>query len=53
MFVPDPGLAPEIPPEIAPIVHEKLLVTLDVKAIFGPLPLHVLAVAELVTIGEG
>ena len=50
---PEPALAPVMPPVIVPIVHEKLLGVLAVKEIFGPVPLHVLAVAELVTAGVG
>ena len=50
---PEPTLAPVIPPVIVPIVHAKLLGTLDVNAIFGPVPLQVPAVGELVTIGVG
>ena len=37
----------------APIVQTKLLGALDVKVIFGPVPLQMLAVGELVTIGVG
>ena len=53
MMAPEPALAPVMPPVIVPMVHEKLLVTLDVKLIFGPVPLQVLVVAELVTVGAG
>jgi hypothetical protein len=53
MVDPEPALAPVMPPVIAPIIHAKLLGTLDVKVIFGPVPLHMLAVGELVTIGVG
>jgi hypothetical protein len=53
IVAPEPELAPVIPPVIVPIVHVKLLGALDVKAIFGPAPLQVLAVAELVTVGVG
>jgi len=42
-----------MPPEITPTVHVKLLGVLAVNAIFGPVPLHVLAVAALVTTGIG
>jgi hypothetical protein len=51
--VPEPALAPVILPVIVPIVQAKLLATLDVNAIFGPVPLQVLAVGVLVTIGAG
>ena len=42
-----------IPPVIAPIVQAKVLGADAVKLIFGPVPLHVLAVAALVTAGVG
>jgi hypothetical protein len=47
------ALAPVIPPVIVPIVHEKVLAELAVKAIFGLAPLHMLAVAEFVTVTDG
>jgi hypothetical protein len=50
---PEPGLAPVIPPVIVPTVQLKLPGTLEARAIFGLVPLQVLAVGELVTIGEG
>ena len=50
---PDPALAPVILPVIVPMVHAKLLGTLEVNVIFGPVPLQVLAVAALVTAGVG
>ena len=50
---PELALAPVIPPVIVPIVHVKLLGVLEVSVIFGPVPLHVLAVATLVTTGVG
>jgi hypothetical protein len=53
MIVPEFALAPVMPPVIVPIVQEKLLGTLDVNAIFGPVPLQILAVAGLVTVGVG
>jgi hypothetical protein len=53
MVAPEPVLAPVMPPVIAPIVQVKLLGTLDVKVIFGPVPLQILAVAGLVTVGAG
>jgi Ni,Fe-hydrogenase III small subunit len=53
MVAPELALAPVIPPVIAPIVHAKLLGALDVKVIFGPVPLQILAVAGLVTVGVG
>jgi len=53
IVAPEPALAPVIPPVIVPIVHEKLLATLAVKLIFGPVPLQVVFVAAVVTIGVG
>ena len=53
MLFPDPALAPVIAPVMVPMVHAKLLDVLAVKLIFGPEPLHVLEVAELVTKGVG
>ena len=53
MVEPELALAPVIPPVIVPIVHAKLLGILAVNGIFGPVPLHVIAVAELVTDGLG
>jgi hypothetical protein len=50
---PDPLLAPVIPPVIVPTVQLKLPGTLDVNTIFGLVPLQVLAIGELVTIGVG
>ena len=46
-------LAPVMPPVIVPIVQLKLLATVAVKPIFGPDPLQVAAVAEVVTAGVG
>jgi hypothetical protein len=53
MVPPEPAVAPVMLPVIVPIVQAKLLGALDVKVIFGPVPLQVLAVGELVTIGVG
>src|ERR1035437_3160353 len=53
MVAPELALAPVMPPVIVPIVHEKLLGTLAVKLILGPVALHVDAVDELVTTGVG
>ena len=53
MVGPELLLAPVIEPVIVPIVQAKPLGTLEVKAIFGLVPLHVVAVAELVTAGLG
>jgi hypothetical protein len=53
IIAPELALAPVIPPVTAPIVQAKLLGALDVKVIFGPVPLQMLAVGELVTIGVG
>ena len=40
-------------PTIVPTVHVKVLGALDVNTIFGPVPLHMMAVAKLVTAGLG
>jgi hypothetical protein len=53
MVVPLPTLAPVIEPVIVPTVQVKLLGELAVKVILGPVPLQVLAVAELVIAGLG
>ena len=50
---PVPALAPVMPPVIVPIVQANVLGILDVNVIFGPTPLHVVAVAPLVTTGAG
>ena len=53
MIDPEPAPAPVMLPVIAPIVQVNVLATEAVRLIFGPVPLQVLAVAELVTIGVG
>jgi hypothetical protein len=53
MVLPEPVLAPVILPLIVPTVHEKLLAAEAVNAIFGPVPLQVVAVGKLVTNGAG
>ena len=53
MVFPDPGVAPVIPPLIAPIVHVKLLDAVDVRLIFGEVPLQIVAVAGEFTTGVG
>lgn len=53
MTVPEPALAPVIPPVIAPTVHVNVLGTLAVREMFGPVPLQVEAVAGVVTAGVG
>ena len=53
MVPPEPALAPVMPPVMIPIVQVKLLGVLEVNVIFGPVPLHVLAVGEFVTVGLG
>jgi hypothetical protein len=50
---PDPALAPVMPPTIVPIVHVNVLGALAVSVIFGPVALHVEAVAAFVTAGRG
>ena len=53
IVVPELAEAPLILPEIVPMVHEKLLEILDVKAIFGLVFPQLLYAAALVTEGEG
>jgi len=53
IVVPEDADAPVIPPVIVPIVHEKLLATLALKLILGLVPLQVVAVAAVVTVGAG
>ena len=50
---PELALAPVIPPVIVPTVHVNVLATLAVKEIFGLVPLHVVAVFAVVTVGAG
>jgi len=50
---PEPALAPVMPPVIAPMVQVKLLAILDVSVIFGLVPLQVVAVGNVVTVGFG
>ena len=51
--VPEPALAPVMPPVIAPTVQVNVLGTLAVSAMFGPVPLQVVAVFGVVTTGVG
>jgi hypothetical protein len=53
MVPPEPATAPLILPVIVPTVHVKLLAALAAKAIFGLVPLQVLAVLAVVTTGLG
>jgi hypothetical protein len=53
IVLPDPALAPVMPPVIVPIVQVKVLGALAVSEIFGPVALHVEAVAAVVTAGVG
>jgi hypothetical protein len=53
IVTPEPALSPAMLPVIVPVVQVKLLGTLDVNAIFVPVPLHMVAVAEFVTEGMG
>ena len=48
-----PGLAPVMPPVIVPTVQEKLLGVEAVRERLNEAPLHVEALAELVTTGFG
>ena len=42
-----------MPPVIVPIVHVNVLATLAVKAMFVPVPLQIVFVAAVVTVGAG
>jgi hypothetical protein len=53
MVLPDPALAPVMPPVIVPIVHANVLGALEVSVIFGPVALQIEAVPPLVTPGRG
>jgi hypothetical protein len=50
---PEPALAPVTLPVTVPIVHVKLLATLEVKAMFVPAPLQIIFVEAFVTVGAG
>ena len=50
---PDPALAPVIPPVIVPTVQVNVLGAEAVKLIFGPVPLQVEAMLDVVTTGVG
>ena len=53
MDAPAPALAPVIPPVTVPNVQEKLLAALEVKEIFGLIPLQAFTLALFVTTGMG
>lgn len=53
MVLPDPALAPVIPPVMVPTVQVKVLGAEAVSAIFGAVALQVAAVLEVVTTGVG
>jgi hypothetical protein len=53
IVLPDPALAPVIPPEIVPIVHVKVLGALAVRLMFGLVALQIATAAALVTAGVG
>jgi hypothetical protein len=53
MVVPDPPLAPVMPPVIIPMVQIKLLGIEAVKLILAPAPLQIVAVLAVVTTGAG
>ena len=53
IVAPELALAPVMLPVIAPTVQLKLLAVLAVNAMFGPIPLQVLALADVVTNGTG
>jgi len=53
MVEPDPAPDPVIPPIFVPIVQVKVDGVLEVRAIFGLVPLQIADVGELVTMGIG
>ena len=53
MLLPDPAVAPVIPPVTAPIVHAKFEGVLDVSAMLVLVPLQIAAVGGVVTAGVG
>ena len=53
IVLPEPALAPVMPPLIVPTVHVNVLGTEAVSAILGLVPLHALTFALLVTTGVG
>jgi len=53
IVAPVPAPAPVMLPVIVPTTQLKLLGTLAVRLMFGPVPLQVLAVVALVTVGVG
>lgn len=53
MDVPDVVEAPLMLPVFVPNVQLKLLAALDVNAMFGLVPLHIVALVALVTAGAG
>ena len=53
MVAPEPLLAPVIPPEMAPKVQLKLLGAEAISVIFGPVPLQIMDVLDVVIIGAG
>ena len=53
MLLPVPALAPVIPPEIAPMVHENVLGAVAASAMFGLVALQIATAAGLVTAGVG
>jgi len=50
---PEPADAPVIAPILVPNVHAKVLAVLDVRLMFGPVPLQIAAVVAVVTDGVG
>jgi hypothetical protein len=53
MVLPDPALAPVMPPFTAPIVHVNELAVLEVSAMFGLVALQIATAEGLVTAGVG
>jgi hypothetical protein len=53
MLLPEPALAPVMPPVIVPIVQLNVLAAVDVNAIFVVAPLQMVALFAVVTAGVG
>lgn len=53
MELPDPAVAPVMPPVVVPIVHVNVLAVLAVSPMLVALPLQIAAVLAVVTTGVG
>ena len=53
ILLPEPGVAPITLPVNVPTIHVKFEGELEVKLILVLVPLHTLAVAGVVTLGDG